>query len=82
LLQLARIGHRYHERGFARFERNEVVTEHELRGNAAKQLGIDALLRQVDERAAIALGQALGVYSFGGIVATAQNRRVVGGDCH
>jgi hypothetical protein len=38
--------------------------------------------RQIDERAAIALGQALGVYSLGGIVATAQNRRVVGGDCH
>ena len=43
-LQLAGVGHGDDQSRFARFERNEVVAEHQFGGDAAEKLGIDALL--------------------------------------
>ena len=72
--KLAGIGHGDDESGFARFQRNEVVAEHQLGRDAAEQFRIDALLAQIDERAAIALGEALGLFALSRVVASAQNR--------
>ena len=50
-----------------RFERDEVVAEHQFGGNAAEKLGIDALFAEIDEGAAIALGQAASLFALGGV---------------
>ncbi len=70
------------ERGVVRFERDEVVAKHQLGGNAAEQVGINALLAQIDEGAAIALGEAASLVAFGGVVGAAGNNRIVGDGCH
>ena len=62
------------ERGVVRLERHEVVAEHQFGGNAAEKLGIDALLAQVDKRAAIALGEPARLIAFGGL----RSRTVLG----
>ena len=44
---------------------NEAVAQHQVRGNRAEQLVIDAELRQIDERQAVALGEPARVRRLG-----------------
>jgi len=39
------------------FQRDKVVAEHQVRGDGANELGIDALLTQIDERETVAFGE-------------------------
>ena len=50
------------------FERDEFVAEHHFRGDAAEEFRVDALLAEIDEWAAIALGQASRLIALGGVV--------------
>ena len=52
---LAGVGDGNGKRTVVKFERNEVITEHQVRGNGPEQVGVDALLAQIDEAAAISL---------------------------
>ena len=52
---LAGIGHRDRQAIVLRFDRHKVEAEHQVRGNAAEQLRIDALFAQIDESAAVSL---------------------------
>ena len=76
-LQLAGIGHGDDQRGVVRLERHEVVAEHQLGGDAAEKFRIDALLAQIDERAAVALGEAAGLLALGSVVRQSWQRRIV-----
>src|SRR5277367_553654 len=55
-MELAGIGHGDDQSGVVRFERDELVAKHQFGGNAAEEVGVDALFAQVHEGAAIALG--------------------------
>src|SRR6185312_14701042 len=61
---LARIGEGDFERSVLRMYRDEVVPEHEIDGNGAEEIGIDARFLQVDEVAAIAAGKSLSMRLF------------------
>ena len=63
------------------FERNEVVAEHQIRGNRAEQFGIDALFAQIDEAAAIAFGQLAGVLALVLLVGSRGQPGQCVGDC-
>ena len=76
-LQLAGVRHGDHQRGIVRLERHEVVAEHQLGGNAAEKLRVDALLAQIHEGAAIALRQAAGLLALGGVVRAHRTDRIV-----
>ncbi len=67
-LQLAGIGHGDHQGGFVGLERDEFVAKHQFGGNAAEKIGINALLAQVHEGAAIAFGEAASLFALGGVV--------------
>ena len=56
-LHLAGIGSGDGQHIVVGLERNEVVAEHQVGWNGAKQFGIDALLAQIDEGVAVAFGQ-------------------------
>ena len=62
---LARVDHGDHERRIVRLQRHKVVAEHQLGGNAAEQLRIDALLGEIHEGAAVALRQTAGLLALG-----------------
>ena len=55
---LARIGHCDHQGAALSLHRHKVESEHQLGGNAAKQLRIDPLFEQIDESAAVSFRQA------------------------
>jgi len=39
------------------FEGDEVVAEHQVRGNGAEKFGVDVLFAEIDEGAAVAAGK-------------------------
>jgi hypothetical protein len=45
-------------------ERNEVVPEHQIRGNCSEQLGVDPLFAKIDKRATVSLGKLARVIAF------------------
>ena len=63
--QVGRIRHDDDERCALAAVGNEAVPQHQVRGNRAEQLVIDAELRQVDERQPVALGQPARVRRLG-----------------
>src|SRR5690242_757617 len=48
------------------FQRHEVVAEHQVRLNGAKEFRVDALLAQIDEGKPVTFGQLAGVLAFVG----------------
>ena len=73
-MQLARIRHGHGKSAADRFQGDEVVAEHHFRRDAAKQLGIDALLAKVDKTAAIALRQTARLEKLGCIARRGRSR--------
>src|SRR5579885_2581171 len=69
---LAGIGHGDGEDIVLRFERNKVVAKHQVRGNSAKELGIDALLAQIDKAAAVAFSELASVLALVVVVAAGE----------
>ena len=59
--QLARVGNGHHQGAIDRLERDEVVAEHPLRRDVAEEFRIHGEVRQVDEFAAVPLGQVAGL---------------------
>jgi len=49
-LHLAGVGRSNGQDIVLQFERHEVVAEHQVRGDGAKQFGVNALLAQINER--------------------------------
>ena len=72
--QIGRIRHDDHQRMPLAPIRHEAIAEHQLRGNCAEQLVIDAELRQVHELEAIPLGQPLRVRHLGGMLGSIRFR--------
>ena len=76
LLQLAGIGDGDDEGAVVTLERNELVAKHHFRGDAAEELGVDALFAKIDEWAAITFGEAAGLITLGGVVRNTGGNRV------
>src|SRR5271156_1623440 len=55
-MELAGIGEGNDQSRVMRFKRDELVAKHQLRGNTTEKVGINALLAQIHEGAAITLG--------------------------
>src|SRR5277367_6008823 len=77
-LELAGIGHGDHQGGVMSFQWHEFVAKHQFGGDAAEEVGINALFAKIDEGAAIAFGEAARLFAFGGLVCAAGNERIVG----
>src|SRR4029077_17730002 len=65
---LARIRDDDDEGAVARFERDEIVTEHQLGRDAADKLGINALLAKIHKGTAVTLGELAGLLLLRAIV--------------
>ena len=65
---MAGIGHGDHQRGVVRFQRHEFIAEHQFGWDAAEKVGINTLLAQIHERAAIALRQPTRLIALGSLV--------------
>ena len=61
---LAGISYRDGQQIVVNFKRHEVVTEHQVRGNGAEKLEVDALLAKINEGAAVALRKFAGEFTL------------------